>query len=73
MVGTAILSQVKSLSAAEKLELIGAVWETLSPQDAPVTEEEKRLIDSRLEDMKTVPEDQSSWAETAARLRHQLR
>jgi putative addiction module component (TIGR02574 family) len=73
MVNTAILSQVKSLSAADKLELIGAVWETLSPQDAPVTEEEKRLIDSRLEEMKTAPGDQSSWVEAAARLRHQLR
>ena len=73
MVNATILSQVKSLSPADRLELIGAVWETFSPQEAPLTDEEKALIDDRLTEIEDRPGDQSSWQETAARLRHQLR
>jgi len=72
MVNTAILSQVKSLSPADRLELISAVWETFSPQDAPITDDEKALIDVRLQEMDAHPDDQSSWEEASARLRHQL-
>ena len=58
MVDAALLSRVKTLSPAERLELIGAVWETLSPADAPVMEEEKALLDARLADLDNGPEDQ---------------
>ncbi len=72
MVDAALLSRVKTLSPAERLELIGAVWETLSPADAPVTAEEKVLLDARLADLDSSPEDQSPWSEVQARLRRQL-
>ena len=72
MVDTALISRVKTLSPAERLELIGAVWETLSPADAPVTAEEKALLDARLADLDSSPEDQSPWSEVEARLRRQL-
>lgn len=72
MVDAALISQVKSLSAADRLELIGAVWETLSPSDALVTDAEKALLDARLTDLEKNPEDQSSWSEVQARLRRLL-
>lgn len=72
MVNSTILSQVKSLSAADKLELIGAVWETLSPHEMSLTDDEKALIDVRLEDMRRNPDDQIPWTEAAAQLRQQL-
>ncbi len=72
MVDAALISRVKTLSPAERLELIGAVWETLSPADAPVTAEEKALLDARLADLDSSPEDQSPWSEVEARLRRQL-
>jgi len=72
MVSTALISQVRHLSVADRLELIEAVWETLSPDDAPVTEEEKALLDSRLMDVRENPEDQSPWSEVRERLRRQL-
>ncbi|MBK6961345.1 MAG: addiction module protein [Gammaproteobacteria bacterium] len=72
MVDAALLSRVKTPSPAERLELIGAVWETLSPADAPVTAEEKVLLDARLADLDNSPEDQSPWSEVQARLRRQL-
>lgn len=72
MVDAALISRVKDLSAVERLELIGVVWETLSPNDVPVTDEEKILLDSRLDDLEKNPEDQSPWSEVRERLRRQL-
>ncbi|MDP1699287.1 MAG: addiction module protein [Xanthomonadaceae bacterium] len=72
MVSTVLISQVKTLSAADRLELIGAVWETLSPIDAPATDEEKTLLDARLADLETNPGDHAPWPEVQARLRRLL-
>ena len=72
MVDAALISEVKALSAADRLELIGAVWETLSPNDTPITEEEKTLLDARLQDLKANPEKQGPWSEVQARLRRLL-
>ncbi|MDO9047035.1 MAG: addiction module protein [Methylobacter sp.] len=72
MINDALISQVKTLSVAERIELIGAVWETLSPDDVPVSEEEKVLLDTRLADMELNPGDQSLWSEVQARLKRQL-
>ncbi|MGE3296131.1 MAG: addiction module protein [Porticoccaceae bacterium] len=72
MVDASLISRVITLSPVERLELISAVWETLSPADAPVTEEEKALLDARLADLDNSPEDQSPWSEVQARLRRQL-
>lgn len=72
MVNPALISQVKSLSASDRLELIGAVWETLSPAAVPVTDTEKSLLDARLTDAANNPEDQSPWSEVQDRLRRKL-
>lgn len=72
MVDAALISEVKALSVADRLELIGAVWETLSPNDTPITEEEKTLLDARLQDLEANPEKQSPWPEVQARLRRLL-
>lgn len=69
MIDTSLISQVKTLSPADRLELIGAVWETLPSTDVPVTEAEKKLLDARLADLEKNPEDQSLWSDVQARLR----
>jgi hypothetical protein len=33
MIDEALITRVKDLSAAERLELLGAVWETLASED----------------------------------------
>ena len=68
MIDESLLAKVTSLSPADRLELIGAVWDTLSPDDLPVTEAERALLDARLADMEAHPEDQSPWPEVKARL-----
>lgn len=69
MIDASLISQVKTLSPADRLELIGVVWETLPSTEAPVTEAEKKLLDSRLADTENNPDDQSPWSDVQARLR----
>src|SRR6266851_530821 len=68
MIDESLLAKVSSLSPADRLELIGAVWDTLSPDDLPVTDAERALLDARLADMERNPDDQSPWPEVKARL-----
>lgn len=72
MLDAALLSQVKTLSEADRLELPGMVWESFSPTEVPVTAEEKRLLDVRSADLEQNPHDQSSWREIQTRLRQRL-
>ena len=68
MIDESLLAKVTTLSPADRLELIGKVWDTLSPEDLPVTVAERKLLDARLADMESHPDDQSPWAEVKARL-----
>lgn len=73
MIDESLLTKVTSLSPADRLELIGAVWDTLSPDDVPVTDAERAMLDARLADMESNPDDQSPWPEVKARLERLLR
>jgi len=68
MIDESLLAKVASLSPADRLELVGAVWDTLSPDDLPLTDAERALLDARLADVESNPEDQSPWSEVKARL-----
>ncbi len=65
---SSLLQDALKLSPRERLELIGALWDTLSESDIPVTAQERALLDSRLADAESRPDDQSSWEEVKARL-----
>lgn len=73
MIEPSLLSKVKSLSPAERLELIGVVWESLDIVDVPVSDTERAILEARIEDEATNPQDVSSWPEAEARLRQRLR
>ena len=73
MIDESLLAKVTSLSPADRLELIGAVWDTLAPEDLPVTDAERALLDARLADMEGNPNDQSPWPDVKARLNRLLR
>jgi putative addiction module component (TIGR02574 family) len=68
MIDESLLAKVASLSPADRLELIGAVWDTLSLDDLPVSDAERALLHARLADMERNPDDQSPWPEVNARL-----
>jgi putative addiction module component (TIGR02574 family) len=73
MIDESLLAKVTSLSPADRLEIIGLVWDSLSPDDPPVTEAERALLDARLADMEAHPDDQSPWPEVKARLERLIR
>lgn len=73
MIDQSLIAKVVSLSPAERLELIGAVWDSLSPDDLPVTDAEKALLDARIADMERDPDDQSPWPDVKTRLERLLR
>ena len=51
---------------------VGVVWDTLAPDDLPVTDAERALLDARLAEMESEPNDQSPWPEAKARLERLL-
>ena len=50
MIDESLHYKVSSLSPADRLKLIGVVWDTLLPDDLPVTDAERALLDARLAD-----------------------
>ena len=72
MINESLMEQIVRLAPTERLELIEAVWDSLSPHDLPLTEAERALLDARLADMELNPDDQSSWADVKRRLERLL-
>ena len=73
MIDQSLIAKLVSLSPAERLEVIGTVWDSLSPEDIPVTDADKALLDARINDMERNPDDHSPWAEVKNRLERRLR
>lgn len=72
MIDESLMEKIVSLKPAERLELIGVVWDSLSANDLPVTDAERALLDDRLADMESNPNDQSPWPEVKTRLERLL-
>ena len=68
-----LLDEVLGLPPSERVEVLDAVWETLSPEDLPVTSEERALLDARMADLESHPQDQSAWSEVRSRLEKRKR
>jgi len=67
------LAEALKLSPGDRLQLIEALWDTLSDEDIPVTPEERALLDARLADLEQNPDAQSPWSEVKARLKQRRR
>jgi len=72
MVDAALISQVRKLDVADRIELIRTVCETFDEPDLAITEAEQVLLDARLADAEENPTDQSPWSEVQSRLLRQL-
>ncbi len=70
---TNLLAEALKLTPSERLQLIEALWDTLSEEDIPLTAEERALLDARLADLEANPDDQSPWSEVKARLEQRRR
>lgn len=73
MVNPGLLEEATHLAPADRLELIGTIWDSLGPEDLPVTDDELALIDDRLVDLAENPADARSWNEVEAELRRRRR
>lgn len=58
------------LPVAERLQLVEEIWDTIAaaPEALPLSEEDKRLIEERLEARRRDPQAGSSWEEVYARI-----
>jgi putative addiction module component (TIGR02574 family) len=62
---------IDELSPAEKLELIGELWDSLDAEDIPLTQAQMDEIDRRLEAAESEPG--VPWEEIQVRLNRRLR
>lgn len=72
MVDPGLVEQATSLSVDERLELIGAVWDSIDHSTRPVSPAVTALIEERVADARANPLDGRSWGEVRESLR-QLR
>lgn len=67
-----LLDNVRQLSVAERIELAEAIWDTVAEDagldELSVSEEHRRELDARLDDLSAAPEAGSPWEEVRSRL-----
>jgi putative addiction module component (TIGR02574 family) len=65
-----LLKEALELTPAERVELVGEIWDSIPPQDIPsLTAQQKQEIERRYEAMIRDPGRGSSWENVEARLR----
>ena len=60
---------VRKLSAAERLDLIEQLWDSLEADDVPVTEAQKAELDRRTEEMNRDGDPGIPWRDVLDRIR----
>jgi putative addiction module component (TIGR02574 family) len=60
--------RIESLTTAEKIELLDALWESLEADEAPLTEEQRAELDYRIARHEQNPSDVIPWEQVRAGL-----
>ena len=63
-----LLQQINSLSAAEKAELLDAVWESLEADAGSLTDAQRTELDQRIDRHEQNPSDVVPWEQVKSRL-----
>lgn len=65
-----LLSNLKSLSTQDKLQLVQELWDDIAAESTQLrlTASQRQLLDERLEDMAQNPDDDSSWEDARNRI-----
>jgi putative addiction module component (TIGR02574 family) len=61
-------NRIEDLSTSEKIELIDLLWESLDMDDLPLTEDQRRELDDRIERHEQNPSDVIPWEQVKANL-----
>lgn len=64
---------IKNLSAEERLALLGDIWDSLKPEDVPVTEAQRAELDRRLDDLEGDRDLGIPWDEVLRKIRDHSR
>jgi putative addiction module component (TIGR02574 family) len=69
---TTLLEQAMNLTAEEKLELIGALWDSMAehPESIPVPQWQLDELERRIEEQKKNPQPGQTWDEVKREIRH---
>jgi putative addiction module component (TIGR02574 family) len=70
MTATALLEEARQLSVAERVELVGDLWDTILPEQdqLPLSDAHRKVLDERMARYRENPNEGSSWEEVRARL-----
>jgi len=68
------LENIKKLSVSERILIIEDIWDSIisSKEDFPITDEQKKELDSRLEAYNKNPKEGKSWKEVKDNIQSQL-
>jgi putative addiction module component (TIGR02574 family) len=71
MVAKNLIDSVIALPIAERLELLDRLRESVrnDPALEPLSDEDRRILDKRIDDFELDPTEGSSWAEVEGRIR----
>jgi putative addiction module component (TIGR02574 family) len=61
------------MSVDERLDLLAVIWDSLDPDDVPLTEAQRAELDRRLDELMNDPSAGIPWEEVARRIRDRLR
>ena len=68
------IEDIKKLSVAERILLVEDIWDSISTsgEELPITDEQRKELDSRLEAYKKNPDEGKSWKEVKDNIRSHL-
>ena len=64
---------IRSLSAEQRLALIGDIWDSLAPAEIPLSEGQREELDRRLDELAADPHPGIPWEEVLRKLRDRSR
>ena len=65
---TALVDEMVKLPAPDRLEVIGALWDSLQDEEMTLTHAQAAELDRRLNDMEENPGDEMPWEEARKRI-----
>jgi putative addiction module component (TIGR02574 family) len=65
--------EIENLTADERLALLGEIWDSLSPEDVPITDAQRVELDRRLDDLEGDSNLGIPWDEVLRRIRNRPR
>lgn len=66
------MRQAIDLDPSDKVELTGALWDSMDHSEREVSDSERELLDARLADLAAHPGDERPWEQIRAELRQRV-